>query len=91
VSNCTVDAAESKKGLVPMMQRWQLTSSAAKAVAARRASTAREDHLKLTIVPDSGFRGEKGVMMMMKRKGGEKMGVLAKDPNPGWSLEESMS
>ncbi len=31
----------------------QRTSSAAKAVATRKASRAREDHLKLTIVPDS--------------------------------------
>lgn len=45
-----------KKGVVAMMQR-QLTSSAAKAVAARRASRAREDHLKLTIVPDSEEKG----------------------------------
>ncbi len=49
------------------------TSSAAKTVAARRASRAREDHLKLTIVPDS--EGERGGddEEEKKGKGGESL------------------
>ena len=50
--------------MAAMMQL--LTSSAAKTVAARSASRAREDHLKLTIVPDSE---KEGVMNEEEKEG----------------------
>lgn len=57
----------------------QLTSSWAKTVATRRASRAREDHLKLTIVPES----KTGAGGLMKERKGEWLGVW-KIPTRAW-------
>jgi hypothetical protein len=78
---------DAKRGSVAMgmmmtmtMMVRLLTSSAAKTVAARSASRAREDHLKLTIVPDS----EKEGVMNEEEKEGD---VRSKSQLGAWRID----
>jgi len=73
-----------------MMQQTQRQTYIFGGESRRNAQGEQGERRPLEVDHCAGFRGERGVMMM-KRKKDEKMGVLAKDPDPNCSLEESMS
>ena len=68
-----------------------LRTSAAKPVATRRASRAREDHLKLTIVPDSAEKGGDGDGRRERRRAARWERVSGKIQIPAGASGDSMS